>query len=378
LKHGKRRGEVKKAIILGGGFTGCTWAHLLGKKGWEVLLLEKDQFLGGGCKTFHYGGHPYTLGPRPLFTPLDYVYEFLDERVPLRRMKHFLYTYVERDEKFYSYPIHRDDIDIMPDRAKIENELAACPDPSTARNFEEYWLYSAGPTLYDKFVKNYSRKMWMLESNTVLDDFKFDGKGVSIQTGTRQVRPEFNVGYPQALNGWDDYFNICAATPGVTVMLNSGVAPEDIDVSKPAVRINGEWHEADILVSSLSPDHLLNYTYGELNYMGRDFLKLVLPVERVTPDPIVFIHYPNDELFTRVVEYKVLTGYKSDSTLIVIEIPSRNNKLYPYPVKKEQLLAEKYRSEFPEHVFSVGRMGNYRYNDIGVLVDEAMQLVKEL
>lgn len=361
---------MKTATIIGGGVSGCTWAHILGSKGWQVTLVERAPSLAGGLKTFHYGGHPYTFGPRHLFSGHEHVFNFLNERTPLRLLNHYLLTYVERDGQFYSYPLHTDDIQKMPDRDKIESELAERPDPATAHNFEEYWVYSVGQTLYDKFVKNYSKKMWQIESNTVLEDFKFDGKGVSLNTGTHEVRPDFYIAYPYDMAGWEGYIGVCAETPGVTVLLNCEV--EAYDVDRPAVKIGGEWRQSDILVSSISPDSIFDYEFGALEYIGRDFMKLVLPVEQVIPDPTFFLHYANDEVFTRVVEYKKLTGYQSPTTLLGIEIPSTSNKLYPYPIKEQQDLASRYLDGLPEHVFSVGRMGNYRYYDIGMIVDEAL------
>ena len=77
-------------------------------------------------------------------------------------------------------------------------------------------------------------------------------------------------------------------------------------------------------------------------------------------------------------EYKKLTGYKSPSTLLGIEIPSIKNKLYPYPIKKEQERAARYRQEMPDNVLSIGRMGNYLYLDIGQVIEEALIRVKEI
>jgi len=367
---------LKTAIVIGAGFTGCTWARLLSEKGFGVTMLEKESYLGGGCKTFTYGGHPYTLGPRHLFTQQKHIYDYLDRFTPLRRLHHYLLTYVDRDGEFYSYPPHADDIELMPDRNKIKKELSKRSDPSQARNFEEYWILSVGETLYDKFVKHYSQKMWQIDCNTVLDDFKFDGKGVQLCTGTKEVRPDLYIAYPRKLNGWDDYFDICAESPNVTTRLNCRI--DAYDVHKPGVLIEGEWLTADLLVSSTSPDLLVESDYGELPYIGRDFVKLVLPVEHVIPDPIYFIHYAGDEIFTRVVEYKKLTGYKAPTTFLGIEIPSTNNKLYPYPIKAEQEKARRYLDELPDKVLSVGRMGNYLYLDIGQVIEEALIRVEDL
>ena len=66
------------------------------------------------------------------------------KRVPQRRLAHYLLTYVEADSDFYSYPIHQEDIDRMPDRDRIRDELTNRGDPAQAKNFEEYWVNSVG------------------------------------------------------------------------------------------------------------------------------------------------------------------------------------------------------------------------------------------
>ena len=65
----------------------------------------------------------------------------------------------------------------------LVNELGNRLDIREIRNFEEYWLVSVGPMFYDKYVKNYSKKMWQIDSNTLISDFKFDGNGVKLRTG---------------------------------------------------------------------------------------------------------------------------------------------------------------------------------------------------
>ena len=60
---------MKTALVIGGGFAGCSAAHLLTLQGgWDITLVEAAPFLGGGCRTMWYGGHPYTFGPRHFLT----------------------------------------------------------------------------------------------------------------------------------------------------------------------------------------------------------------------------------------------------------------------------------------------------------------------
>jgi len=60
---------MKKILIIGGGIGGCAAGHLLSQnKDFEILLVEKSGFLGAGNRTFFWGGHPYTFGPRHFLT----------------------------------------------------------------------------------------------------------------------------------------------------------------------------------------------------------------------------------------------------------------------------------------------------------------------
>ena len=77
---------MKKVLIIGGGFAGCSAAHqfeILGN--WEVTLVEKAPYLGAGVRTNWYGGHPYTFGPRHFLTPHNEIYEYLNKIITLRK-----------------------------------------------------------------------------------------------------------------------------------------------------------------------------------------------------------------------------------------------------------------------------------------------------
>ena len=134
----------------------------------------------------------------------------------------------------------------------------------------------------------------------------------------------------------------------------------------------------DIIVNTLGLDFVFDNQYGELRYMGRDFYPIVLPVEHVFRDEHHFIHYPNEEKYTRIVEYKNITQHKSKDTLIVVEVPSHNGKLYSYDIKEEKDKAKKYMDALPEGFYSIGRLGTYRYLTMGQCFEMAWELVKNL
>lgn len=368
---------MKTAVIVGGGFSGCVMAQMLTEKGFKCTVIEAGPFLGGGCHTFFYNGHPYTIGPRHVLIPNDkmFIWDYMSRFLTLRELQHHSLTYVEQDQRFYTYPIHEDEIETMPDRDKIRAELASKGDVSQSKDFEEYWVNSVGQTLYDKFVNTYSKKMWGLRNNKEIDDFGFSPKGVALKSGSKVCFEGSRViAYPTEHDGFNSFFQRCVE--GCRVIQNTPVRRFDLENKR--VLAGEEWISGDVVINTASLDLVFDYCYGEQRYIGRDFIKVILPCERVTPDPYYFLYYAGNEPFTRVVEYKLLTGYKSPDTLIGIEFPSDKNKLYPYPVKADIAQAARYMELFPKDCYTIGRMGKYHYDNMAVVIEDAFELMKRV
>lgn len=368
---------MKKVLILGGGPAGCAAAHQLKiQGGYDILIVEKSSVLGGGCKTLTMGGHPYTFGPRHFITDKTYLFDFLNKYVPMRSCaEHEFKTYVENDDDFYSYPITEKDISRMPDLNKITEQRKIVIGAQNSKNLEEYWLNSVGEILYDKFIKNYNKKMWMVKSVSEIDTFNWSPKGPSIASGNEKVFSDKISAYPIKINGYDDYFLI--ATEGCKVLLNTEV--EQYDIENKTVKIKGEKKTFDIIINTLPPDVIFDFKLGQLPFIGRDFYPFILPVENIFPGDVYFLYYAGKERVTRCVEYKKLTKYKSKNSLLGIEVPSLSNRLYPLPIKKYQDLADKYFNLMPEGVYSVGRAGVYRYGiDFDRCIDHGMIVAKDL
>ncbi len=370
---------MKKILILGGGFAGCACAHTLSMlEKFDITIVESSSTLGAGVRTNFWGGHPYTFGPRHFLTKDKNLYDFLNKYVPLRDCSNHKYlSYVEKDNNFYSMPLSYDDIEEMPDKKKIYEELEKNKNNSEknkSSNLEEFWLNSIGSILYNKSVKNYNKKMWMVDDNKIFTTFGWSTKGDPIKKGKRKAFDlEAYSAYPIKLNGYNDYFEL--ATKHSKVLFNTVAKVKDI--KKKIVSINNEDHKFDYIISTISPDEIFDYCFGKLNYIGRDFLKIVLPMENCFPEDVYYLYYPNSEPFTRIVEYKKFSKFKSKNTFIGIEIPSKNGKFYPLPIEKEQLLAKQYHDEMSENFFSIGRNGSYRYSvDIDDCIEQALAVAK--
>ena len=352
-----------KATVLGGGFAGTTVAHLLARDGWHVELWEKENHLGGGCRTFFYGGHPFTYGPRLYYGYSEKVFKWVDSIIKIRRFPFELRTYVEQDCRFYSYPIHSEDIPQMPDREEIEKELKSLDNSKEPQNFDEYWLQRVGRRLYDKFVNNYSKKMWMIEDNRIFDIFKWSAKDKAIETGTREAYKGSYIGYPVNLEAYNPYFDRMVG---------------GVEVIRGRTYKAGEETQSDVVVSTIPIDEFCGYRFGELPYVGRDFSVFILPCRQVFPGDVRFCHYAGKEPHTRITEFKKITYYESEDSLFVLETPSKKNKLYPYLTKANMALTDKYLKSLQENVHSIGRLGTYKYSTIEQTIVQAFECYSKI
>jgi UDP-galactopyranose mutase len=364
--------KKKKMLIIGAGPAGCAAVHKLSEDDeFEITIIDKSNQLGAGVRTNFYGGHPYTFGPRHFFTQNKEIYKYLDSIVPLRDCgEHQFISYVEEDNNFYNFPIHMDDIRSMPDTEKVQNEIKNVHGVNESKNFEEYWINSVGPTLYNKIVKNYTEKMWNMDAKNI-DTFKWSPKGVTIKDGPRAALDNCMSGYPLAKDGYNNFFD--SINGKCKILLNTQI--DNFDIKNKTVFIQNEKLKFDIIINTISPDLLFENCYGELPFMGRDVHLIVFPQEHVFPENIYFLYYPNKEKFTRMVEYKKFTQHKDKNSLVGIEFPSNNGKHYPLPIKKEMEKAQKYYDLMPDGVFSIGRAGSYRYLvDIDDCIEQAFEL----
>lgn len=366
-----------KILIIGGGFAGCASAEILSHfPNSNIVLVEKGNELGAGVRTHFYGGHPYTYGPRHFLTENKETFDYLKKFLKLRNCNyHQFKSYVETDDKFYNYPINQKDIAVMPDKKKILGELKKKKNNISAKNLEEFWLKSVGQTLFNKIIKNYNKKMWMVDSCKELDTFGWSPKGYTIKSGNRAAFNDRISAYPVHADGYNRYFDLIKKIKNVNLKMNSEV--KKVNMKNKTYHIGNKKFNFDILINTISPDTILNNKFGELKYIGRDLLKIVLPVKEAFPKDVFFLYYPNLEKFTRLVEYKKFTRHKSNTTLIGVEIPSKNGKFYPLPIKSEQRKAKKYFNKFEHNCFSIGRAGTYRYEvDIDDCIFQALEIKK--
>ncbi len=367
-----------KILIIGGGFAGCASAEILSNfKKSKIVLIEKGNDLGAGVRTHFYGGHPFTFGPRHFLTENKDTYLYLKKFLKMRNCNyHQFKSYVEQDDNFYNYPLNKRDIQVMPDRKKIYNQLKNKKKIINANNLEEFWIKSVGKILYNKVIKNYNKKMWMVDDCKILDTFNWSPKGFTIKSGNRAAFNDRISAYPIHKDGYNRFFDKIKKIKNVKIKMRTTL--DKLNMQKKTYQIGGKKYKFDILINTIAPDTLFNYKYGKLKFIGRDLIKIVFPTKEVFPKDVFFLYYPNTEKFTRMVEYKKFTKHKSKNSLVGLEIPSKNGRYYPFPIKSEQKKARKYFSLFKHNCFSIGRAGTYRYEvDIDDCIEQSLK-IKEI
>ncbi len=404
----------KRILVLGGGVAGASIAYYLTEKGYEVTVIEKNRTIGGLARTCYYAGHPYEFGPHIWFWPGGKEAPINATIVKLTNDELFyidrrLFTYVEADRRKYRYPVHYADVASMPEHDLIERELRENRDgqlklieerlPEIGNcKFADYFTAAIGATLYNKFMANYTWKMWNIPGNELetsmvwadrfqsekgaptttkvsgYDPLKFDdhtlGKGIKFQV------------YPK--RGWNAVWDAMVAR--ATVVRDRIVGIQD-EYRKPYVLLaSGEKHffsDYHTVFSSIEIDRL----WGEdtLPYTGRMMIPLLIPgLAHAFPEGAESLHYSSCEFQTRVTEMKVITRHESPDTLILIEVPvlpgaakcfpsntmdyAVENNLFAekaYPQQSEQAFATYYsyvdRARKIPNLRFVGRHAEFKY-----------------
>jgi UDP-galactopyranose mutase len=378
----------KKILVLGGGVAGSSTAYYLSEKGYDVTVIEKNSRVGGLARTCSYSGHPYEFGPHIWFWPGGKDDPINKTIVTLTNDELFyidrrLFTYVEADRRKYRYPVHYQDIAQMPEHEQIHRELRQNRDENLKLiesrlpelgncKFGDYFTAAIGPTLYRKFMADYTWKMWNipgeeLETSMVWAD-RFQGeKGAPAARGVSGYDPlkfedhtlgkgvKFQV-YPK--HGWNAVWDAMVARS--TVVRDRIVGIQDEHGRPHVLTAGGEkYHFADYRTVFCSID--VDQLWGEdtLPYTGRMMIPLVIPgLEHAFPEGAESLHYSSCEFQTRVTEMKVITRHESPDTLILIEVPVLPGAASYFPrnaidyALEHNLIAEKAYPQQSEQAFA--------------------------
>ncbi len=362
-------------LIVGAGFAGATCARELAEAGRRVRVIDRRPHIGGNAYDRRDGAgvlvHEY--GPHIFHTNSERVFEFLSRFTDWRPYEHRVLAVPDaRNGRGYPMPINRTTINrlygLNLDEVGIEAYLARVREQrEPIRNSEDVVLASVGRDLCEKFFRGYTRKQWGLDLSQLAG-----GVAARIPTRSNDDDRYFTDRF-QAMpaGGYTRMFERLLDHRHIEVM--TGVAFADVDT-----RIE---RGATIFTGPI--DEYYGWRFGRLPYRSLRFEHEHLPGVRQFQD-VGTVNYPNDHDYTRITEFKHLTGQIHAGTSIVREVPTAEGEpYYPIPNPANQALYERYEALADAagaagEVHFIGRLAQYRYYNMDQVVASALALTRRL
>jgi len=355
--------------IVGAGFSGCVIAERLANQlGKKVLIVEKRNHIGGNAYD-HYddqGILVHKYGPHIFHTNSQEVFEYLSQFTQWRNYEHRVLANV--DGQLVPIPINLDTINKLYgmnlNSFEVEDFFKSVAQPrDVICTSEDVVVSKVGQELYEKFFRGYTRKQWGLDPSEL-------DKSVTARIPTRNNRDDryFTDTYQaMPLHGYSRMFENMLKHPNIKIMLNTDY--REIDKAIPCREV----------VYTGPIDEFFDYRFGKLPYRSLEFKHENHDVPVFQPAPV--INYPNTQLYTRVTEFKYLTGQTHPKTSIVYEFPTaEGDPYYPIPRPENQEIYKQYRelAQATSGVYFVGRLATYKYLNMDHCVAAALAMYKQL
>lgn len=350
-------------LIVGAGFAGSVLAERLANgSNKKVLICDKRPHIAGNAYDFYNDAgiliHKY--GPHIFHTNSAEVFDYLSNFTDWRSYQHRVLACV--DGMNLPIPINLDTINglygLKLTAFEVENFFATVAEPcQEIRTSEDVVVSKVGRELYEKFFRNYTRKQWGLDPSEL-------DASVTARVPTRINRDDryFTDNF-QAMPryGYTKMFEKMLDHPNIKILLNCDYR-EIID----------EFPFEKIIYTG-AVDEFFDYRYGKLPYRSLEFKHETHDTEVFQSAPV--INYPNEHKYTRITEFKYLTGQEHKKTSIVYEVPqAEGDPYYPVPRQENAQLYAKYQALAQEHssVHFVGRLATYRYYNMDQIVAQAL------
>ena len=137
---------------------------------------------------------------------------------------------------------------------------------------------------------------------------------------------------------------------------------------------------ADLTIYTGPIDAYFDYRYGMLPYRSLEFEHVHIP-DAATYQPVGTVNYPNDHEYTRITEFKHVTGQQCSGTSIVREYPKASGEpYYPIPRPENEALYKRYQAlaNAEAGVKFVGRLAQYRYYNMDQVVGAALKATGDI
>ncbi|MBC9176626.1 UDP-galactopyranose mutase [Pseudoroseomonas ludipueritiae] len=357
-------------LIVGAGFAGSVLAERLAtQRGDKVLVIDKRNHIAGNAYDRHdaAGVLMHQYGPHIFHTNSEAVFEYLSTFTEWRPYEHRVLAQV--DGQLLPVPINRTTINKLyglhlSSDEQVEAFLATQAEPvQEIRTSEDVVVSRVGRELYEKFFRGYTRKQWGVDPSEL-------DKSVTARVPTRTSEDDryFTDRFQyMPAQGYTRMFERMLNHANIKIMLNTRF--EEVRNFIPFRR----------LIFTGPVDEFFGFRHGHLPYRSLRFKHVTL--DKPWHQPVGVVNYPQTEDYTRVTEYKHLTGQEHQKTTLTYEYSASDGEpYYPVPRPENAILYQKYEAlaDAEENVWFVGRLATYRYYNMDQVVGQALATFRRI
>jgi len=358
-------------LIVGAGFAGSVLAERLASQhGARVLLIDRRPHVGGNAyDELNEAGILYhKYGPHIFHTNSDAVVDYLSQFTAWRPYEHRVRAVVR--DKLVPIPINRTtlnelfDLDLKTDQEAADYLASRAEPVEDIKTSEDVVINAVGRELYELFFQGYTRKQWGLDPSE-LDKQVTSRIPTRTNTDDRYFSDTFQA---MPLHGYTKMFEKMLDHP--LIEIRTGVDYRDV---------RDEVDTGHIIYTG-PIDEYFDFRFGKLPYRSLKFDHQTLDEER--HQPVAVVNYPDPQVrYTRISEYKHLTGQEAPVTTITYEYPSaEGDPYYPIPRAENQALYKRYEAlaDSTKGVTFVGRLATYRYYNMDQIVGQALATFRRI
>jgi UDP-galactopyranose mutase len=351
-------------LIVGAGYAGSVLAERLATQaGKKILILDKRNHIAGNAYDFYNedGLLIHKYGPHIFHTNSERVFEYLSQFTAWRPYEHRVLAQV--DGQLLPIPINRTTVNslyglCLQTDEECEAFFQSRAEPiERARTSEDVVVGKVGRELYEKFFRGYTRKQWGLDPSE-LDAQVTARVPTRTNTDDRYFTDTFQA---MPLHGYTRMFERMLSHPNIKIMLSTDYR-----------EIMGMIPYREMIFTG-PVDQYFDYCYGKLPYRSLEFRHETVDQEQVLP--VAVVNYPNDQDYTRITEFKQLTGQQHSKSGVVYEYPrAEGDPYYPIPKPECTALYNKYKAlaDSTPGVHFVGRLATYKYYNMDQVTAQAL------
>ena len=357
-------------LVVGAGFAGSVLAErLASQRGDKVLIIDRRPHIAGNAydRYDEAGILMHQYGPHIFHTNSEAVHTYLSQFTEWRPYEHRVLAVVDGQQ--VPIPINRTTVNALYGLSLQSDEDAAAFFASRAepveevRTSEDVVVGAVGRDLYEKFFQGYTRKQWGMDPSE-LDKSVTARVPTRTSTDDRYFTDTFQT---MPLHGYTRMFERMLQHPNINIMLQTDFA--QVRDTIPYKR----------LIYTGPIDEYFDFRFGKLPYRSLRFEHTT--EDREFAQAVGTVNYPQTEAYTRISEYKYLTGQTHPKTSLTREYPSaEGDPYYPIPRPETQALYKRYQelADATPDVLFVGRLATYRYYNMDQVVGQALATFRRI